>query len=771
MRKYRKLLSLLLCAAMLLSLLGCGKEAEPTQPPVTEPPATEAPTEPAAAAAYDAAAAALTGRTSLQLSITTKESIKVSGETFQTSGKQTVNISSDTVSAENSMTIGEYILNYTEYHDGTVAYGELSDYIWKSELDQESYLSRYTPAAALTSQLYGSVTAAEEGGNTVYTFEEPTAAEGWAMPEEGTLLSASGTATVSAEGQLTRCDYSISYTLGAAQVDRSVTVIVSDAAGQAVPMDTAGAVTLEAFDAPILLDTAYLNLIQANAVTSTITQSTSSFAAEYVLVQQDQYDTYGTGTTYRANIQQAIAAQDFSGNSDSYTQTENYQDGTYSVSQNGGAPSTEALSYAAVQSYCQESISGAIWSPEWITSASIADLGSVYLLKMTGSDELGELYCLDACNLIFGDENALNDAAESYSTATVESYLALDKYTGLPTAAGYSYAGSHTIDGQEYLLTDAWSQSIILGSATAYETITGEALPESVHETEATPLFYHVTGADGQEMWLLGTIHVGDARNASLPQEIYDALDSSAALAVEFDTDAFTADMTTDADLTARIAAAYCYTDGSTTADHLDAELYQNAVDLLTASGSYNASMLVMKPSVYTQAIQDFYIRQGTSLVAEKGVDSRLLRYARDNSIEIRDIESGIFQLELLMGFSDELQEYLLKDTLNYTSLEYGAETTDLYEKWCAGDEAVLREALTEDLSELTAEELPLYEEYNKAMNTDRNEGMLEAATEYLESGETVFYAVGLAHLLDSTNGLVDALRAAGYTVELVSYN
>ena len=47
---------------------------------------------------------------------------------------------------------------------------------------------------------------------------------------------------------------------------------------------------------------------------------------------------------------------------------------------------------------------------------------------------------------------------------------------------------------------------------------------------------------------------------------------------------------------------------------------------------------------------------------------------------------------------------------------------------------------------------------------------MLKAAINYLESGETIFYAVGLAHLLDDVNGLVDALRNAGYTVELVQY-
>ena len=99
---------------------------------------------------------------------------------------------------------------------------------------------------------------------------------------------------------------------------------------------------------------------------------------------------------------------------------------------------------------------------------------------------------------------------------------------------------------------------------------------------------------------------------------------------------------------------------------------------------------------------------------------------------------------------------------------------------WCAGDEQALLEAINEetDTSEMTEEELaeynaalPLMEEYDKAMEFDRNANMLKVAIEYLESDDVVFYAVGLAHLLNAENGLVEALRQAGYTVELVSYS
>ena len=68
---------------------------------------------------------------------------------------------------------------------------------------------------------------------------------------------------------------------------------------------------------------------------------------------------------------------------------------------------------------------------------------------------------------------------------------------------------------------------------------------------------------------------------------------------------------------------------------------------------------------------------------------------------------------------------------------------------------------------ELDEDELAVYDEYHKAMELDRNAQMAVVAGEYLQSGETVFYAVGLAHLLDET-GLLEGLRAAGYTVEPV---
>ena len=120
----------------------------------------------------------------------------------------------------------------------------------------------------------------------------------------------------------------------------------------------------------------------------------------------------------------------------------------------------------------------------------------------------------------------------------------------------------------------------------------------------------------------------------------------------------------------------------------------------------------------------------------------------------------------MLTGYSDALQELLLKEALGYSAADFMAETVELYELWCAGDEAAIT-AMLNVTEEMTDEEAALYEEYNKAMSTDRNAAMLEVAKGYLNGEKTVFYAVGLAHLL-AEDGLVNTLRDAGYTVELV---
>ena len=187
-------------------------------------------------------------------------------------------------------------------------------------------------------------------------------------------------------------------------------------------------------------------------------------------------------------------------------------------------------------------------------------------------------------------------------------------------------------------------------------------------------------------------------------------------------------------------------------------------------TGQLQNTILYTKPVIWSQLLEEFYLRQGYILSPDDGVDLQLLALAEEQAKPILNVESGMDQLEMLTGFSDEIQEILLASTLSVDPAMYNAQQMELYELWCRGDAEAVKEVLKEDTSNMSQEELALYEEYTKAMDTDRNEQMLQVATGYLESGDTVFFAVGLAHLMEE-DGLVNTLQSAGYTVELVSYS
>ena len=151
-------------------------------------------------------------------------------------------------------------------------------------------------------------------------------------------------------------------------------------------------------------------------------------------------------------------------------------------------------------------------------------------------------------------------------------------------------------------------------------------------------------------------------------------------------------------------------------------------------------------------------------------MDTRLLLMAKAQGKTIQNIESGLSQMQILTGFSDPLQTMLLRQMADTTLTEYCQAICQLYEAWCKGDEAAILAAINDDTANMTEEELALYEEYNTIMVTNRNATMLKAAKEYIKSGETTFFAVGLAHLLGQS-GLVAQLESAGYTVEQISYD
>ena len=789
MTRYTRLLALLLCIAMLLGMVACGTQPEPTQPvstETTEIPETVAPTEPAVYAPYEQNRQALLDTQYLTLNITVRTSYTVGQTEFGSNSVQILQIADQgtdhvRVKLSESISGNGFEDSFDDcYVDGTL-YTKIYDrYLFQGAVEQEEYLSQFAPAAVLDSSLYGQITADSISGGTLLKFDDPSGPESWALPEGATFQTANGTAFLNSDGVLGHSTYVITYEHGPATVTKTINVAptIEPALKIDVPADADKYQAIDWVMGPRIYDLAMLPMFFSNSVSTTLTETILSEAAGCVFTTQNIVAYNGTGADLVSKVDYAVSVNQGTA-TDTYSQSEVYENGTYTITADGAQPQNTDVTPEEMRSYAEEHLWKNIVSLEYFENVKASHIGGLLYLEIDFTDEYGTLLNQYANSVLFEDENFLDDLATAQAVTECTGYLAIHPGTGLPTALGLTYEGTHTIDGTDYLLTLQADQSFDLASLSAYETVTGEPAPEEEPETKATPLFYHVTGGDGEEMWLFGTIHVGDERTGYLPQEIYDALDASDALAVEFDIQEFESKVESDAKLAQQIALSYFYGDGSMTKDHLDPEIYADAVKLLKASGNYSANAEYFRPYLWSQSIENFYIQLGYDLISEKGVDNRLLNLAKAADKKILDIESGLSQVQMLTGFSPELQEALLEDSISITADEYNEEVAQLYELWCAGDEAALYEMLSDevDLSELTEEEKAEYEqyknlidEYNQAMSYDRNEQMLEVAIEYLESGDTVFYAVGLAHLLNNVNGLVDALRDAGYTVELVAF-
>ena len=788
MRIMKKLVALILCAALLLSMAAC----KPQNPDPVDDSSL-------AKNLYTQACDTLSSssHTTLELLITTITTVdgdEFSEQSTQTLTYQAVGTEEAVIAMDESILFSIHNTEDTEeeeedkkedptsyqeiWYQDTVYAALDATYRYQSSVPKADIAKRYTPVILLDAGLYGNITKETSETETVIHFAQPTAAEHWALPQEATLTDASGSARINAEGILTQMDYTITYQYGPAQVKQTVqSKPLAAPKAVSAPSDRDAYASIGYADALRTSVSTVAKLMQVDSLTFTSTDMLVSEAAGYVQNGSQQVNLHGRKEKTIAKLDTSIYVMNSTQESE-LKREELFLDGKLTTTVNNGLPSTDrSITWEDIRTYIIDFLAIIVSSPDYWEDVSVTDTGFAYLMEFKLNDNFGNTTQNEISTMLWNDPSFLLNLASKYTVEEVTGYLSVDKYTGLPVATGYYYKGIHTIEGQDYALTQQFDQAITSPSKGAYKEITGKRLPETEPEAKPTPLFYQVTGKDGQKMYLFGTIHIGDERTAYLPDAIRNAFVASDALALECNMELFEKKVEEDEKLAEQLSDLFYTSDGTNVVEkRLDKETYTKACQYLKAVGGYTVNMPYAKPHLWSEAIEDFYLDQGYQLHADQGVEMRLIDWAEELDKDILEIESAMDQLKMLSNFSYDLQMVQLEAAMESTSREYWEEAMTLYEKWCAGDEAVLREAVamewdTQDMTEEEiAEQKPLFDEYYKKMDTDRNKAMLKTAIDYLESGEVIFYAVGLAHLLDDATGLVNALQQSGYTVERIAY-
>ena len=163
------------------------------------------------------------------------------------------------------------------------------------------------------------------------------------------------------------------------------------------------------------------------------------------------------------------------------------------------------------------------------------------------------------------------------------------------------------------------------------------------------PMLFHVTGENGREMYLFGTIHVADKRVDVALSKLAPILDGCDALAVEFDLVAFEQDL--EAQMKSQVQ--FLYSDGSTIEDHMPQELYQRASALLEEAGLSPMVTRIFNLSMWSTLVEQAALMTRTDFDMEVGMDRSLIHYCYDRKIPVRNVESPELQYNMMAGFSD----------------------------------------------------------------------------------------------------------------------
>lgn len=273
------------------------------------------------------------------------------------------------------------------------------------------------------------------------------------------------------------------------------------------------------------------------------------------------------------------------------------------------------------------------------------------------------------------------------------------------------------------------------------------------------PLMWKVTDGEGHTLYMFGTIHVGDARSDTALERVSTVMEQCDALAVEFDVVAYQK----DPGAMTQSMMQFVLTDGTTIEDHMSADLYERAYALLKEAGLFPDLMKNYNLAMWAQLVETAAIQTHAKLDAEHAMDVMLINRAYEKEIPVWDIESAEFQMDLLNSFDDELYLMQIETTLDSLDM-YGASLELMYKLWLAGNRELFWQLVATE-----TDGSDVLSDYNERVVSERNASMAEKAKEYMQSGKTVFFAVGAAHMANDA-GIVQLLKDAGYTVEEFSY-
>lgn len=258
--------------------------------------------------------------------------------------------------------------------------------------------------------------------------------------------------------------------------------------------------------------------------------------------------------------------------------------------------------------------------------------------------------------------------------------------------------------------------------------------------------------AEGREnkVYFLGSVHLLREEDHPLPQAMEEVYNASQKIVFETDIGAME-----DPAFVSQIVEKMFYPPGETLSQNVSETTLKKLEKVLYPHQVSVAEFEMFKPWVISLALAELeFERLGYD--PDLGVDKYFYEKAKSDGKEINYLEAPEYQINLMAGLDENLQELLLQQTLAELDI---AELiiSDMLEAWKAGDVNKV-----EELVMLGFEESP---EISDLFLVQRNKEWVPLVEEFLKEEKNVLVIVGTAHLVGENN-LIDLLKERGHIIK-----
>jgi uncharacterized protein len=274
-------------------------------------------------------------------------------------------------------------------------------------------------------------------------------------------------------------------------------------------------------------------------------------------------------------------------------------------------------------------------------------------------------------------------------------------------------------------------------------------------EKKAEHCFLWKVSSKTATVYLLGSMHVVNAGFFPLPKEMEDAFANSKVLVVEVNTEKLD-----QAKLQELVQQRGLYPAGQKLSTSVSQKTMDAVRQYSAKMGMDEASIESLRPWLLGVLVSVTEV-QAQGLDAD-GIDKHFIKKASADNKPVRELETPETQVELLAGFTPELQEKMLAKALADVDRIKG-EVEKVTAAWKAGDAKAMEEVMLTN----PVKRFPEAKAVLEKVFDERNVKMAEKIEKMLKGTESCFVVVGAGHLVGQ-KGIIKLLEDKKYSVEQV---